>query len=143
MNDLIVKLISRLLIPFIQLYGIYIILHGHLSFGGGVSGGALVGSSLMLYAIIFGLKESEKKLPHSVSQFIESFGVLTYIAIGLIGMFLVGHFLSNSSAGFPLGEFGSLLSAGMIPLLTLAIGIKVASTMITLLQRLLKEESHD
>jgi len=143
MNDLIVKLISRLLIPFIQLYGIYIILHGHLSFGGGFSGGALVGSSLMLYAIIFGLKESVKKLPHSVSQFIESFGVLAYIIIGFIGMILVGSFLSNKSAGFSLGEFGTLFSAGMIPLLTLAIGIKVASTMITLLQRLLKEDSHD
>jgi len=143
MNDLIVKLISRLLIPFIQLYGIYIILHGHLSFGGGFSGGALVGSSLMLYAIIFGLKESEKKLPHTISKFIESFGILTYIIIGLIGILTVGSFLSNKQAGYSLGEFGTLLSAGMIPYLTLAIGIKVASTMITLLQRLLKEDSHD
>lgn len=143
MNDLIVKMIARLLIPFIQLYGIYIILHGHLSFGGGFSGGALVGSSLMLYAIIFGLKESEKKVPHRVSQLLESFGIFAYILIGIVGLISVGSFLSNQSAGYPLGDFGKLWSAGMIPLLTLAIGIKVASTMITLLQRLLKEDDHD
>lgn len=143
MNDLIVKMIARLLIPFIQLYGIYIILHGHLSFGGGFSGGALVGSSLILYAIVFGLKESEKQVPHRVSQILESLGIFAYILIGIVGLISVGSFLSNQGAGYPLGEFGKLWSAGMIPLLTLAIGIKVASTMITLLQRLLKEDDHD
>lgn len=143
MNDIIVKMISRLLIPFIQIYGIYIILHGHLSFGGGFSGGALVGSSLMLFAIIFGLKASEEKLPHKVSSFLESFGILSYILIGLVGLMLGQNFLSNQTAGFPMGNFGRLFSAGMIPLLTLAIGVKVASTMITLLQRLLKEEDND
>lgn len=144
MNDLIVKLIARLLFPFIQVYGIYIILHGHLSFGGGFSGGALVGSSFILFTIIFGLKASEQLLPHHISAKLESAGILIYLSVGMVGILTANRFLSNQSAGFSLGRFGTLLSAGMIPILTLAIGVKVASTMITLFQRLLKEddESH-
>jgi multicomponent Na+:H+ antiporter subunit B len=143
MNDLIVKMVARVLIPFIEVYGLYIILHGHLSFGGGFSGGALFGSSLILYAIIFGLAESEKKLSHKSSSVLESMGILVYISVGFVGIVMAQNYLSNRSAGFPLGEFGQLLSAGMIPILTLAIGVKVGSTMITLFQRLVKEDDHD
>jgi multicomponent Na+:H+ antiporter subunit B len=143
MNDLIVKTVARMLFPFIQVYGIYIILHGHLSFGGGFSGGALVGSSFILFTIIFGLKASEQLLPHHLSAKLESAGILVYLSVGLAGIVFADRFLSNADAGFPLGQFGRLISAGMIPILTLAIGVKVASTMITLFQRLLKEEHED
>lgn len=143
MNDLIVKMVARMLIPFIEVYGLYIILHGHLSFGGGFSGGALFGSSLILFAIIFGLEASEKKLSHKTSSVLESTGIFVYMAVGFVGILMSQNYLSNQSAGFSLGDFGQLISAGMIPILTLAIGVKVASTMITLFQRLVKEDDHD
>ena len=139
MNDLIVKTIVRWVIPFIQLFGVYVVLYGHVSFGGGFSGGALIGASLILHAITFGLKASQKIMPHSLSQWFESMGILWYIALGLVGIVTVGSFLSNKSGGFLMGEAGQLLSAGIIPLLTIGIGIKVASTMITLFQKLVEE----
>jgi multicomponent Na+:H+ antiporter subunit B len=143
MNDRIVKTVSQWVMPFIQLYGIYIVLHGHLSFGGGFSGGALFGSSLILFTVVFGLDASDKQLPHSVSTWLESLGILVYVAVGLVGLLAAKPFLTNQAAGYDMGDFGRLWSAGMIPMLTVAIGVKVASTMITLFQRLLKEESHD
>lgn len=139
MNDLIVKTIVRWVIPFIQLFGVYVIFYGHVSFGGGFSGGALIGASLILYAITFGLKASMKMVPHKRSQWMESLGILWYIGLGLVGIFASGYFLGNKASGFYMGEAGQLLSAGIIPLLTIGIGVKVASTMITLFQKLVEE----
>ncbi|PKM70436.1 MAG: sodium:proton antiporter, partial [Firmicutes bacterium HGW-Firmicutes-18] len=56
MDDLIVKNITKIVTPFIQLYGIFIILHGHISPGGGFAGGAIIGASLILYTLAFGLE---------------------------------------------------------------------------------------
>ncbi len=140
MDDMIVKTITRIIVPFVQIYGIFIILHGHISPGGGFSGGALFGTSLILYTLIFGVSNAQKKFSHRASEMAESGGILIYVLIGLVGIFTAGYFLSNQAAGFPMGEPGSLLSAGMIPLLMIAIGIKVASTMITLFHTLITED---
>lgn len=140
MNDLIVKTIVRWVIPFIQLFGVYVVFYGHVSFGGGFSGGALIGASLILYAVTFGLKASKKMVPHKRSQWMESLGILWYIALGLVGILTMDSFLGNKSAGFYMGEAGQLLSSGIIPLLTIGIGVKVASTMITLFQKIVEEK---
>ncbi len=140
LNDIIVRSITRIVIPFVMLYGIYIILHGHVSPGGGFSGGALVGSSLILYTLVFGVEKARKKFSHRVSEIAESGGILLYLFVGILGIFLTGNFLSNQSAGFPMGELGSLLSGGIIPVLMIGIGIKVASTMISLFHVLIEEE---
>ena len=141
MNDIIVRSITRIVIPFIQLYGIYIILHGHISPGGGFSGGALIGSSLILYTLVFGVQKAKKKFSHRMSEISESGGLLLYLFVGVLGIMFAGSFLTNKEAGFPLGEFGSLFSGGVIPILMIGIGVKVASTMITLFHVLIEEEA--
>ena len=140
MDDLIVRTVTRMIVPFIQAYGIYIVLYGHLSPGGGFSGGAIIGSSLMLYTIVFGVHRAEKKFSHHAAEIAESGGILVFAGLGLVGMIVAGNFLANRTAGFPLGEPGALLSAGMIPIVMIAIGIKVASTMITLFRALIETE---
>jgi multicomponent Na+:H+ antiporter subunit B len=141
MNDLILKTITKMLLPFIQLYGVYVVLHGHISPGGGFSGGAILGASIILYTIVFGLKLGEKKLPHNISLMIESGGVAWFVIIGLVGLNFTGSFLSNQSAGFLTGEPGALLSAGMIPLITIGVGLKVASTFVTLFNKIIEEKN--
>ncbi len=143
MEDKIVKTITRIIIPFIQLYGIFIILHGHVSPGGGFSGGALIGTSLILLTLVFGIDKAKRKIPHNVSEIIESGGMMVFVAIGIVGLALGGNFLANIETGFPLGEPGTILSAGMIPLLMIAIGIKVASTMNSLFHLLIEGEIHE
>lgn len=142
MNDLILKTVTKWLLPFIQLYGVYVVFHGHVSPGGGFSGGAILGASIILYTIVFGLDKGEKKLPHQISTLIESGGVAWYMIIGLIGLAVTGSYLANQSAGFYLGEAGALISAGMIPIITLGVGLKVASTMITLFNSIVKEKQN-
>ncbi|MDR4968370.1 MAG: hypothetical protein RG740_01995, partial [Acholeplasmataceae bacterium] len=85
--------------------------------------------------------KGKKKFSHRASEFAESGGIFIYMMIGIIGIFLAGSFLTNIEAGFPIGEPGQLLSAGMIPLLMIGIGIKVASTIITLFHILIEEDT--
>lgn len=140
MNDIIVKGITKLLFPFVLVYGLYIMLHGHLSPGGGFSGGAIIGAGFVLYTLSFGLEQAENKLPHAILKKLESSGIYWYVMLGLIGLIRGFDFLSNQQAGFPSGVAYSLFSSGLIALLTFGIGVKVASTMITLFRLMIGEE---
>jgi multicomponent Na+:H+ antiporter subunit B len=140
MDDLIVKHITKIVTPFIQLYGIFIILHGHISPGGGFAGGAIISASLILYTLSFGLEEGHKLAPHGLTSKVESGGVLWFIILGSAGIVFGGRFLDNRLAGFYMGEFGGLISGGLIPLATIGIGLKVASTMITLFHSTIQED---
>ena len=140
MNDIIVKGITKLLFPFILVYGLYIMLHGHLSPGAGFSGGAIIGAGFVLYTLSFGLDQAEQKLPHTLLKKFESSGIYWYVMLGLVGLLTGNNFLSNQQAGFPLGITNTLFSSGLIALLTFGIGVKVASTMITLFRLMIGEE---
>jgi multicomponent Na+:H+ antiporter subunit B len=142
MEDLIVRSISRLLLPFVQLYGLYVVLHGHLSPGGGFSGGAIIAASMILYALSFNLAEGSKKLSHDVSSVLESGGALIFAGMGLLAILLGTNFLGNKVAGIPIGTPGNLFSSGAIAVITFGVGLKVASTMITLFYSLIEGEGH-
>ncbi|NLN06702.1 MAG: sodium:proton antiporter [Firmicutes bacterium] len=140
MDNLIVRYISRIFLPFVQLYGLYVILHGHLSPGGGFSGGAILGAGMVLYALSFNLPEGEKNFSPDASTILESGGTLLYAGIGLFSLLLGANFLANKAAGYPLGTPGNLFSSGAIPVITLGVGMKVASTVITFFYRLIARE---
>jgi multicomponent Na+:H+ antiporter subunit B len=140
MNDIIIKNISRIVIPFAQAYGIFIILNGHISPGGGFAGGAIIGTTLILYTLVFGREKGKKKFSHKMSEIAESGGIMVFVLVGIFGIIATGRFLTNQDAGFPMGESGSILSGGFIPIIMIAIGIKVASTMISLFNILIDEE---
>lgn len=140
MPDLIIREITALLLPFIQMYGIYVIMHGHLSPGGGFAGGMIVGVSLVLYILVFGLDSCLRKVPHRLSSIVESFGTLWYAAVGFVGLLRGTSFLMNKGAGISLGTPGKLFSSGLIVVITLGVGIKVASTVLSLLYTLIEED---
>ncbi|MGD9761471.1 MAG: MnhB domain-containing protein [Candidatus Izemoplasmatales bacterium] len=139
MNDIIIKNITRIVIPFAQVYGIFIILNGHVSPGGGFAGGAIIGTTLILYTLVFGREKGRKKFSHKASEIAESGGILMFVIVGLIGLAIAGRFLTNIAAGFPEGVIGNIISGGMIPILMIGIGIKVTSTMISLFNLLIDE----
>ncbi len=140
MEDQIVRITSRLVTPFIQVYGIYVILHGHLSPGGGFSGGAIFGASLVLVALSFNLEVGAKQISHATASVLESGGALGFVVTGLVGVAFGANFLANRAAGFPLGEAGELFSAGAIFIITAFLGVKVASTIVTLFYNIIEGE---
>ncbi len=120
--SLIVKTITRLSVGLILLYGIYIVLHGHLSPGGGFAGGVIIALSFVHLVLAFGKTSAFRTLSESRTATLESLGALLFLAIALAG-FSGGHFFANV---LPKGEPHDLLSAGTIPLSNIAICFKVA-----------------
>lgn len=138
-DDIILQTIAKLMVPFIQVYGAYIILNGHLSPGGGFAGGTLIGSSLILYALSYDVQRGMERYPRQYAKFLESMGGISFITIGLFSMVRGGTFLSNNLFS-SLGTTGTLFSGGTIVLISLAIGVKVASTVVTLFYHLFEEK---
>jgi multicomponent Na+:H+ antiporter subunit B len=143
MDDQIVRITSRLVVPFIQVYGIYVILHGHLSPGGGFSGGAIFGASLVLIALSFNLEAGVKQISHNTASLLESGGALGFALTGLVSIVIGGMYLADKSAGFPLGNAGELFSSGAILVITIFVGVKVASTITTLFYNIIEKEAPD
>lgn len=121
---LIVKTITRLTVGLILLYGIYIVLHGHLSPGGGFAGGVIIALSFVHLMLAFGRETALKKLSRAAASILESLGALMFLTIALLG-FLGGYFFFNFF--IPKGKPFALFSAGIIPLCNIAISLKVGA----------------
>lgn len=85
MEDSILHVVSRYIIPVMQVYGLYIIFHGHDSPGGGFAGGMVLGVGLVLYSLIFGLNEGQKRVPHDLAMVGGLVLIITIFAELLIG----------------------------------------------------------
>ena len=139
MKDFILKQIAALILAFICLYGFYVIFHGHVSPGGSFAGGIIVGLSFIAFSTIYGLKKGKEKLPEKLLVWIESYGTLWYGLMGLVGIVKGAPFLANKLAGIGLGTPGALSSGGLISLIGIGVGVRVASTMVTLFFTMMEE----
>lgn len=124
--SLIVQTVARLLAGMLFLYGCYIVLHGHLTPGGGFAGGVLVAAAFILNSLAFGSVETAERSSYTFSSVLESIGGLGFLALGLAG-YLAGEFFLSSGVVFGLGRPLTLLSGGLIMPANIAIGIKVGA----------------
>jgi len=120
---LIVKTITRLTVGLILLYGIYIVLHGHLTPGGGFPGGVIIALSFIHLMLAFGKDTALKKLNRVRASLFESLGAIMFLSVALLG-FLGGYFFLNF---IKKGESFNLFSAGIIPICNIAICFKVGA----------------
>ena len=126
---LIVKTITRWIKGFILLFGIYIVLYGHLTPGGGFAGGVIVACSFVLITLAFGKEEAFKKINKAVASEMDSIGALMFLFIAWLGMYFGGTFFVNYIHKNLPGKDFHLFSAGIIPLCNIAIGIKVSCSL--------------
>lgn len=124
--DAILQTISLILVPVIFLYGFYIILNGHLSPGGGFSGGATIGAGLILYVTTFGFHKTQRFFSEKTYDRVKV-GALTLYSITMIYYFYTGANMIKSI--IPMGTPGNILSAGMILPINIFVGLEVACTM--------------
>jgi multicomponent Na+:H+ antiporter subunit B len=120
------------LFPLILVYGTYIFIHGHLTPGGGFQGGAIIASAFVL--VYLGCRE--RRISEKVSGTLESLGGLVFVVVGLIGLTVGGYFLVDF---LPKGAPYLLLSAGIIPVIYIAIGFKVGSELAGIIDNLIEE----
>ena len=124
--SVVVRTIARILVPVVLVFGAYVILHGHLTPGGGFQGGAVAASAVALVLVAFGAPEVGRlKAPLST---LEDLGGVAFVALGFVGIGFT--FFANSLAGMG-GLFGApvppgpnpghLNTAGTLPLMNLSL----------------------
>lgn len=137
---LIVKKTTQLISGLVFLYGIYVVIHGHLTPGGGFAGGVILAGAFILLILANGSDFINLTKEEAGSTFYENLSILIVIFLAASGL-LIGAkvFFLN---WVPKGTAGELVSAGMIPLYNIFIGIEVASSILTIFLALIifKEE---
>ena len=121
----IVKVISRLVISFILLFGLYIVLYGHITPGGGFAGGVILAIAYVLLVLAFGGKVALAKMSEFRASVWDNLGALAFVVIGFLGLTGGYFFVNFINHGTP----GNLLSAGIIPLCNISIAIKVGAAL--------------
>ncbi len=116
----IVQIGSQVLFPIVVLLGAYVFIHGHLTPGGGFQGGAIIATATLLMLISY----RKFKVNHNTISWIESIAGLVFVLLGIVGLLLGTTFLENF---LPTGEMNDLLSGGIIGIIYVAVGFKVAS----------------
>ena len=125
-NDAVLQFAARILVPVILLFGFYIILNGHLSPGGGFSGGAVMGAGLILYLNAFGFQKTERIFTYKTFRWITFLALMTYAGLKSYSFFTGANHIPS---GVPLGVPGAILSSGFILPLNLCVGLIVMCTM--------------
>jgi multicomponent Na+:H+ antiporter subunit B len=127
---IIVKTIASWVKMLIILFGIYIIIQGHLTPGGGFAGGVILASSYVLLMLAFGREFVEKNLSLPLASKLDCLGAFAFAMIAILGIVLGGSFFLNFLYQKYLpGQPLALISAGTIPLSNIAIGIKVGASL--------------
>ena len=128
-HDTILQHTAKVLSPIAVLLGIYIVLNGHLSPGGGFSGGAIIGAALVLHVTAFGFADIRRFFTYRTYQRIVVTALLTY-AVSKTYSFYTGA--NGIESRIPLGTPGAILSGGLILLLNICVGFIVACTVYVL-----------
>lgn len=92
-NDIVLRVVAKLLIPFIVLFALYVQFHGDFGPGGGFQAGVILAAAVIFYALIFGLADARKVVPEPLVESMMAVGVLVYAGVGIAGLLLGGNFL--------------------------------------------------
>jgi len=129
-SSMIVQVAGRFLFPLIVLLGAYVFIHGHLTPGGGFQGGVIIATGFLFLLLAY----RKFTIHHGTVTWVESLAGITFVVIGLLGILLGKTFLENF---LPAGKLNDLLSGGIIPLIYIAVGFKVAAELTGILDTIL------
>jgi multicomponent Na+:H+ antiporter subunit B len=126
---------SKLLFPAIVLLGAYVFIHGHLSPGGGFQGGVIIATGFLLMLLAY----ENYSVSHTNLAIVESLAGVTFAGVGLLGFVYgeQGTFLENF---LPSGVLNDLFSGGVIPIIYIAVGFKVAAELTGVIYTVLNEK---
>lgn len=121
-KDIIVKICGSITLPLALLLGTYIILHGHLSPGGGFQGGVIIASAISIFYVAYGREETLKMFNSERLSKMEEVGALTFIFVSSLGVIYGVSFFTNI---LNKGNVGNIFSSGTIFFMNFAVGYKV------------------
>lgn len=141
--DLIIKTVCRLLIPFIQLFALYVIAHGHSSPGGGFQGGVILGASIIVLAISQDLRTAVKRVGEKLDAILCAIGVLIYAGTGFLCLLLGVNFLDYKALAPVLFVDEIMARSHGIFIVEVGVGIAVMCTMIWIYNNLSSRGEYD
>ncbi|WP_433680436.1 MnhB domain-containing protein [Nocardia sp. CA-119907] len=130
------RFLGYALLPVTLLIGADVVVHGHLTPGGGFQGGVVLATGLHLMYVAGSYPALRRVRPLAWYEFGEAAGMGTVVVLGLAGIVSGAGYLANV---LPLGQFGRLVSAGTLPLFSVAVGLAVGSGIVVLLAQFLDE----
>ena len=122
-KNVIVKCGADKFLPFAIVFGLYVILFGTVSPGGGFQGGVIVAASVLMLYLGYGYNKTSKYISGEVLRVNESIGAVIYVVLGFIGIAFTANFCAN--VFYILGQTGDLISAGTITFMSYSVGYKV------------------
>lgn len=133
------RLTGYLMLAVTMLIGMDVVIHGHLTPGGGFQGGVVLATGIHLVYLAGNYPALERLRPQHVFEVGEAVGAAAFAILGLAAMIVAGAFLANVIPQSDFSAFGHLLSAGTVPLLNIIVGLEVGSSMIVLLTAFFKQ----
>jgi len=91
--DLILRVVAKLLLPFILMFGLYVQFHGDFGPGGGFQAGVILAAGVIFYALIYGLADARAVMPEPLVESMMALGVLIFSGVGVAGLLLGGNYL--------------------------------------------------
>ena len=128
-ETVVLRLVSKLLIPFILLFALYVQFHGDFGPGGGFQAGVLFAAGLILFGLIHGLKALDRVVPNRLVEILMGLGVLLFGGVGVATMILHGNFLEYGVLNHHDPIHGQHLG---ILLIEIGVGLTVAMAMISI-----------
>ncbi len=123
------RLMTKLLLPLILLFALYVQFHGDYGAGGGFQAGVIFGAGFILYALIYGLDSAKKLMPPWLLRIGVPLGVLIYASVGIAGLLMGGNYLDYGALDPHNPPHGHHLG---ILLIELGVGVTVSSVMVTI-----------
>ena len=130
-DNVVIRTTARVLMPFMMVFGLYVIFHGEGGPGGGFQGGVILASAFVLYTLVHGLEASTAVVPKRYTDVLAAAGVLIYAGVGVYCMVRGGNFLDYYYLIHAPDDPGAAQALGMT-LVELGVGTTVSSVMITL-----------
>ena len=137
-RSIIVDTITRIMVPFIQIFAFYVIFHGHYSPGGGFQGGALLAGSILLQRVVLGRSRSQMGFPTRWGIPFGAVGILVFVGTGVWAMLGGGNYLQYDH--LPFGLSPDMLRNWGILLVEIGVAFAVMGTLVSIYDDLVQLE---
>jgi multicomponent Na+:H+ antiporter subunit B len=137
-ESVIVQVIFSVITPFIQLFALYVILHGHYGPGGGFQGGVIMAVSIMLQRLCLDREVSHRKFPPGLAMALGAIGMLVFMLAGIIPMMMGGAFLDYAYLPIPGISEAALRSLGIL-IVEIGIAMAVLGALVLIFDNLVGE----
>lgn len=139
LENIVVEGVARVLVPFIQIFALYVITHGHYGPGGGFQGGVILAASMMLLRLSLGEEYEHRRFSPALASVVAAVGMLIYALAGLLPLAWGGNFLDYSHLPIPGFSSAELRYHGILIVET-GVGLVVWGTLVILFDHLMGGE---